>query len=620
MTRQTSWVPALVVGVRLVAWRGLKRLVGEVGSIVLDVPFPRALTVPLTDQDVDLEEKAPSVWERDPAEFPHPAPVESAEAEDPWVERFTHFDDPDLAAACDQLEALVSAGSIRAAVDMIRTDWYRLLPGDYERVRSILQRIPTSDRNSEPLLLLAFAATSLPSRLRRPNAVFYYGQALRAARAKAKRGELQPIDELLLLVTEAAIYRIMRIGGRAESAALRAARFLRSAGRARLSEFAGAPSLYVQLGRSLLFNGDADGAVLILEDGLAIAQVTAPDLGYNCVSLLAGIAAMRGDLAGAREYVEIMRSAEISAVQREGYPAVYYLLAEAILALEDLDHEAAAEQMQRMKVDLRTIENWVEIARIEAAITLRREGPGAAVSQLTQAVQLHPAAAQLPHFRAALAPARAMLELAQGNVARAEVILRKDPSIQEDPEIRICLARVALARNAPADALQEIRGIDVMEASPRAEVKMATIQLAALLRVHGLAQEGSRQFKIQQRAAGRLGRIVQRTGLRYEFVLLAQRDLDAVRAALALHGFEELCARLPSESVLEDDSVLASLTEREMVVFTRLVAGKSIPEIAEEQFLSVHTIKVQARSVYKKLNVSSRDELYALADGLNLVQ
>ncbi|WP_191412361.1 LuxR C-terminal-related transcriptional regulator [Salinibacterium sp. ZJ70] len=585
---------------------------------MLDVPFPRASAASLAHDDVNIEEKAPSVWELDSQAMPHPTPDVAAEAPDPWSGRFVPSEDPHHMAACAELAALVERGDTAEVAATIRAGWYRLIPGDYERVREILHRIPSSDRSTEPLILLLLAAVSLPSRLRRPNAVFYFGEALRAARAHAREGRLHEMDELLLLVTEAAIYRIMRIGNRAETAALRAARFLRSAGRVQLAAMPGASALYAQVARSLVFNGDTDGAVLILEDGLAISELTAPELSDNCDSLLAGILAMRGDLAEARRHVSAMRSRRADAMSREGYAGAYYVLAESILALERLDAEAAEQQMARLKIDRRTIENWVEIARVDAAIALLREGPGAAVAELARAAHLHPGSSQLPHFRAALAPARAVLELAQGNVARAEMMLRKERARQDTPEVTIALARVALTRNAPGVALQEIRNIDPTEVSPRAEVEMASIALAALLRVQGIASDGDRHFAVQQRAASSLGRSARQSGVRFEFGLLAQRDLDAVREALAMHGFDDVSDSLPRVSLIEETASLDALTERELVVFRLLVSGKSIPEIAAEQFLSAHTIKVQTRSIYKKLNVSSRDELSAFAFGHNL--
>jgi LuxR family maltose regulon positive regulatory protein len=46
----------------------------------------------------------------------------------------------------------------------------------------------------------------------------------------------------------------------------------------------------------------------------------------------------------------------------------------------------------------------------------------------------------------------------------------------------------------------------------------------------------------------------------------------------------------------------------------------SAPEIAEELFLSLHTIKSQMRSIYRKLGVSSRNQAITGARELGLLE
>ena len=51
----------------------------------------------------------------------------------------------------------------------------------------------------------------------------------------------------------------------------------------------------------------------------------------------------------------------------------------------------------------------------------------------------------------------------------------------------------------------------------------------------------------------------------------------------------------------------------------RLVAaGRSNPEIAGELVVSVNTIKTQVQSIYRKLNVNTRDEAREAARELDL--
>ena len=58
------------------------------------------------------------------------------------------------------------------------------------------------------------------------------------------------------------------------------------------------------------------------------------------------------------------------------------------------------------------------------------------------------------------------------------------------------------------------------------------------------------------------------------------------------------------------------LNEKEMLVLNYLAEGKSYKMIADEMFLSVHSVRYYLRSIYEKLQVKSRAE--AVAKGLKL--
>jgi LuxR family maltose regulon positive regulatory protein len=61
------------------------------------------------------------------------------------------------------------------------------------------------------------------------------------------------------------------------------------------------------------------------------------------------------------------------------------------------------------------------------------------------------------------------------------------------------------------------------------------------------------------------------------------------------------------------------LSPQEQRVLRLLAAGLSNPEIAEELVVSINTIKTQVKSIYRKLNVNSREEAGDLAYRLNLL-
>lgn len=76
----------------------------------------------------------------------------------------------------------------------------------------------------------------------------------------------------------------------------------------------------------------------------------------------------------------------------------------------------------------------------------------------------------------------------------------------------------------------------------------------------------------------------------------------------------------PRATLLADTALLIEpLSQQELRVLRLLVAGLPYPRIAEELVVSVNTIKSQVQSIYRKLNVNSREEASDAARRLNLL-
>jgi len=64
----------------------------------------------------------------------------------------------------------------------------------------------------------------------------------------------------------------------------------------------------------------------------------------------------------------------------------------------------------------------------------------------------------------------------------------------------------------------------------------------------------------------------------------------------------------------------SSLTTAELRVLPLLATHMSFPEIAEQLFLSPHTVKSQAVSIYRKLGASSRSQAVTYSRELGLLE
>jgi LuxR family transcriptional regulator, maltose regulon positive regulatory protein len=74
----------------------------------------------------------------------------------------------------------------------------------------------------------------------------------------------------------------------------------------------------------------------------------------------------------------------------------------------------------------------------------------------------------------------------------------------------------------------------------------------------------------------------------------------------------------PSAALPEGAALIEPLSGQEMRVLRLLAAGLSNPEIAQELVVSINTIKTQVRSIYRKLNVETRQDAREAARALKL--
>lgn len=114
------------------------------------------------------------------------------------------------------------------------------------------------------------------------------------------------------------------------------------------------------------------------------------------------------------------------------------------------------------------------------------------------------------------------------------------------------------------------------------------------------------------------------TGYTAPQVLRGADSLDSVSVVSKDHPISELVAAfraaLSGESVVAKEAQnVAGLTKGEMEVLELLGQGRQAAQIADELFLSLHTIRFRIKTTLRKLDVTSQLEAVAKATSLGLL-
>ncbi|MEO7122632.1 MAG: LuxR C-terminal-related transcriptional regulator [Lacisediminihabitans sp.] len=500
-----------------------------------------------------------------------------------------------------RLEAAIADRDFEAATALLREDWFHVMLALGGGLVDALAKIPHASLREHPLLTMALgiAYNTVPHKRAKAFTLF----ATAAVAARASNHSIGAVDRALILVTESAAFRLIgraRLGKRASRAAIAALDHLSDNER----ESIGAISrLYAHVGTTLYYAGEVDEALEAFEKGLAEPPENGYSGGFANLAMLAGIHAVRGDIYEAVAHAQSAQDDRWTDMQRSWYPGTFYRIAEAIIALERFDTDAARAHLDAMVHDRRSIEHWLAIAITEAMTELLAGRPGEALSELESFVVMRGSEGRTDAARTMLAPTRVLIQLALGNPDAARVIARRDTD--EGIERHIALARVELSLGRHGAALTEIRAVQGSLRSAREVAEAAVIEAAALLRFSASARS---EGIIQQ-----LGALVERSGQRVPLVLVPHADRLRIVAALDDAGYNAATTELPQRTILPDADADAILSERELAVLQSLMRNSSAARIAAELVVSVNTVKSQLRSVYRKLGVSNRDQAIAVA-------
>ncbi|HYB15445.1 MAG TPA: LuxR C-terminal-related transcriptional regulator, partial [Streptosporangiaceae bacterium] len=200
---------------------------------------------------------------------------------------------------------------------------------------------------------------------------------------------------------------------------------------------------------------------------------------------------------------------------------------------------------------------------------------------------------------------RALLAMARDEWSRAEDLARRaratlDPAGIEDPLNYAVHARVAIHRGDVPAARHELTGAQRLgPLLTYAHPHLAVQTRIELIRVYlALADVAGARTQLRE----------------IDEVLERRPDLGTLTEEV-----RALRARLPAERGPAAVKVSA-LTTAELRVVPLLATHLSFPEIGAELFLSPHTVKSQAMSLYRKLEASSRSQAVARCRELGLLE
>lgn len=203
------------------------------------------------------------------------------------------------------------------------------------------------------------------------------------------------------------------------------------------------------------------------------------------------------------------------------------------------------------------------------------------------------------------------LALLLGQLSRAEAALDGVPS--RNTWIAVPRARLALLGGNPKHAL-----LFILEGQRRGRVeRYGQLDLAVLRAAAELA------LGREDDATASLLRAInqsEKSGVIVPFHLLPHDTLRSLAglsseagAFVARHGLTG------SDYLAPYTAVAGALSERELIVLRALEPGATVEQIAKKLFVASNTVKAQLRSIYRKLNVSTRTEALLVAAELGLL-
>jgi LuxR family transcriptional regulator, maltose regulon positive regulatory protein len=378
-----------------------------------------------------------------------------------------------------------------------------------------------------------------------------------------------------------------------------------------------------------LWSGELGEAESVL--GTTIAAVSArsamtPVLVLHLHGNMAVLKAMGGRLREARREVDVV----LAVVEESGWMfmplAATAFLADSLVRLVEGDTEACAAALERGEAcvgDLRDRYAETGLSLVRARLEVSRGHPRVARAVLAR-LRRRAADWVMPHFLDQwCALVEAEILLAEGRPLEVPALFpdvtgEPAPGARPRAHRMVLLARSRLLANEPDRCRELLQGL--LEEPPADRVPATEAWLLT-----ALAHERLREDAQARTALARALDVAAPEGIARPFLLAgpaALRLLQRHRRAEGAHGrfVAELVERLGGAALdPPTPRLIEPLTNRERSVLVLLPMMMSNAEIAEELYVSVNTVKVHLKTLYRKLGVSSRRQAVARARRLGLL-
>lgn len=498
-------------------------------------------------------------------------------------------------------EAAIRAGQWALAGRCVRSDLFEVLA----RLRlhpDLLEAVPRAVHRQEPLLMLVSGIAHYGAG-HHAKAVRMLLAAVAACERQRVVGRRAPTPDQVWV--QGILTIALRLAGRYELVPVALRRF------SRMLEAVDDPGgdldpamllFRTQTVITLSFTDELDAAEHLALDTVCERHPMSPLQQANLQGLTAFTHARRGDPARATAVLQSMTALGRPPQFDASFFAVTAHIASAWASLERFDAEAARGALRLTDEHWPTMEYWPFVLEARVQIEWQLHGPESALLTLREGRAEKRFKAPIGDAMVRLLAAlEAELLLAAGLGAEALSLLTTG-RLRRSPRLEVPRSRSLLLAGNWDQAAGIADRTALSESQPwHNRIDLLLISASANLRA------GDRTAA--QRRFVQAADIAERVGVRVPFASMPRTDLIALgyRRPTLLDQIPAGSSRYP------EPEIIVALSRREQHVLAALASDRTLPEIAQTLSVSTNTLKSQLRSVYRKLEVKSRQEAVALA-------